>query len=250
MTFPYTLHIALLFLSFSLSAETPFEQAQFKYQEGIKATTYAERNLAFNQALSSFHELEQHDPESIEINQALGNTYFQLGHYPLAILYYQRALKNDHQNQESLELLQRSQSKLGISHSAPIHDGSTPFLKASKRYDWLLWIILSAILLFSIFIWLPNRFVRTLAVFSGLILLIFLGNMVFFYYYTPLEGILIQTTGLYREPDLNQTQVSHELNLAGSKVQILQMTQEGEWLKIKNASGVVGYLPITRVKLI
>lgn len=109
-------------------------------------------------------------------------------------------------------------------------------------------VIFLAFITCSSTIWFRFSWIRKLAVASAFLLLIFLSNFLFYYYFTPLEGILIKTTGLYRAPDLNQAQLTNQPLLEGSKVEILQMTADGNWLKIANSTGVVGYIPTTSLR--
>lgn len=71
-----------------------------------------------------------------------------------------------------------------------------------------------------------------------------------FSYFTPLEGILVIPTGLYQAPDKNQPQLTALPIFAGSKVTILQIASNGEWLKIAYSGGLVGYIPSSHLRSI
>src|SRR4051812_44901770 len=105
-----------VFLAFALSGipEEILQEAQRSYQQGEKALTYEERKLAFNRALFLYSSLEQEiQSPPASLNQALADTYFQLGEYAWAILYYQRALKQHSPNSFLLSHLEKAQQKLG-----------------------------------------------------------------------------------------------------------------------------------------
>lgn len=233
------------------SFEERLQEAQARYLLGEKATHYQERKLAFNQALLLYHELAQTNPDSADLDQALGNTCFQLGEYAWAILYYERALKKGSQ-QALLRLhLTQAQEKLGLSSTAHQADKSGFFFSLSQRVNVLLAAILITFFVLSCAIWLPFSWLRKLAMLSIVLLVFLLGNALFFYYSTPVEGVLIKSTGLYRAPDWNQPQLKSQPLLAGSKVHILHMTADGEWLKIEDRgqdAGMIGYIPTDHLR--
>jgi tetratricopeptide (TPR) repeat protein len=251
--FRWTLIVLTLCLMFPLwgNSEKILQEAQTSYQQGEKATTYEERKLAFNHALSLYLTLEQEAP-SADLDQALGNTYFQIGEYAWAILYYQRALKQDPQNSLLFSHLKEAQKKLGLSEEQYPYQkkGIKPFFILSQQFQLLFWVIFFTIVLFSCTIWLSFPWIRKVAMGSAALLALLLANFLFFYYFTPLEGILVKTAGLYRAPDWNQPQLTNEPLLAGSKVQVLQTTSDGNWLKIENPQGTIGYLPTLTLRLI
>lgn len=224
------------------------QEARAQYQKGEKATTYEERKSAFNQALFLFHTLEQQNPNSSNLDEDLARTYFQLREYAWAILYDERALKKNSLNASLSSRLEEAQKKLGIVNSSAQKSWITSWTTYSHRFQWLFWMILLTFIIFSLSIWIPHTWIRKLAIAFACLLFLCLGHFLLAYYFTPLEGILVQSTGLYREPDWNQPQLTDQPLLAGSKVQILQMTQNGDWLKIENSSGVIGYVPTTRLR--
>lgn len=224
------------------NVEQVLQDAHANYQQGEKATTYEERKLAFNRALFLYHSLEPDIPNA-HLDQALGDTYFQLGEYAWAVLYYQRALKKNSQNISVVSHLKEAQQKLGVSPLMNEENKIESFFPLSKQFKLLFWVILVTFLTFSCTIWFPFTWIRKLAIVCAVFLGLLLANLLFVYYSTPVEGILIKTTGFYRAPTWNQPQLTDQPLLAGSKVKILQITNEGEWLKIENSAEMIGYIP-------
>jgi tetratricopeptide (TPR) repeat protein len=223
------------------------QEAPISYHQGETATNYEERKQAFNRALFLYHTLEENTESNVNgLNQALGDTYFQLGEYSWATLYYEKALKNQPSNPLLLSRLEKVQKKLGLTPSSPIDQYILVAL--SKNFTLLFWMILLSFITLSCTIWLPFSWIRQLAAISSCLLLILLGNSLFFYYFSPLEGVLIKTTGLYLSPDWNQAQISNHPLLAGSKVEILQMTPDSNWVKITNDIHQVGYIPLSSLR--
>lgn len=229
------------------SLEEKLQEAQVSYQLGVKATHYQERKLDFNKALFLYHALEKENPYSADLDQALADTYFQLGEYAWAILYYERALKQGSQNVLLLPHLIQTQEKLGLPPSANQINRSGFFFFLSQQVNLLLGATFITFLAFSCLIWFPCSWLRKFSIFCSALLIFLLGNTLFFYYSTPLEGVIIKSSGFYRAPDWNQAQLKNQPLLAGSKVQILQMTEDRNWLKIEDA-GVVGYISTNHLR--
>lgn len=128
-------------LSATLTPEEMLQEAQISYQQGEKATTYEERKLAFNRALFLYNTLEQNSGSNInDLNQALADTYFQLGEYSWAILYYQKALKNNSSNPLLLSHLEKAQKKLGLLPSLSTDQQSNSFFFISKNFTLFFWL--------------------------------------------------------------------------------------------------------------
>ncbi len=243
--------IFLVFPLWGTTSEDILQAAQRSYQQGEKATNYEERKLAFNRALFLYSSLEQDRKlHSASLNQALADTYFQLAEYAWAILYYQRALKQDSSNHFLLSHLEKAQQKLGLIQTS--YKNFSPiaalFFALAHQFQLIFWVILVTFLAFSIAIWLPYLWIRQLAISGAILMCFLLTNALFFYYFTPLEGILIKPTGFYRSPDWNQPQLTNQPLLAGSKVKILQITLNENWLKIENSTGTIGYVPIASLR--
>lgn len=250
MLFNWTIFVFFGFLPLWGQTQDVLQEARTQYQRGEKATTYEERKTAFNQALFLYHSLEQQESSVSNLDEALANTYFQLGEYAWAILYDERALKKNGPNVSLLSDLEMTQKKLGVFTPPPQKNWISSLTFFPQYYQWIFWIILLAFITFSASIWFPLRWIRKLAAGFAVLVLLFLGHVLFVYYFTPIEGIVVKTTGLYREPNWHQPQITNQPLLAGSKVKVLQMTENEEWLKIENSSGLIGYIPTVRLRAI
>lgn len=223
------------------------QNANQSYLQGEKATSFEERKAAFNQALLLYHQIEQAiSSPTPDLYRALGDTYFQLNEYAWALLYYLRALKQEPQNALLLDHLTKTQEKLGLPNTLFSH----PRAVFSQQLTWFFWMILVAFLLTSATIWFSSSLLRRLAKLSLLFLLVPLSSLIWSYYFTPLEALIMTPTGFYREPHLDQPQLTSIPLLAGTQVYILQTTSDGEWLKIANAEGLIGYVPLASLRLI
>jgi tetratricopeptide (TPR) repeat protein len=252
MFFFYLIHLFTLFYLplWAETSATPIIEAQRAYQKGLQATTFELREEAFNQALTLYHQLSQSHERSSDLNRAIGDTYFQLEAYPWAILYYQRAIfSSDRDNTLLFNRLNKAYQTLGTP-SPPFNLPHQSFLPSSTLYQLLFWSILFTLIILSVSIWNISSKLRYAALFSTMIIFLLLGNIVISYYLTPIEGIIVSSTGLYRAPSLGQPQLLEEPLLAGSKVQILQAISNGQWIKITLPSGLVGYVPFENMRII
>ncbi len=222
--------------------ETTLQEAYNNYQKGEHAQTYKERQLFFNHALFLFNSVENSEANNPALNQALGNTYFQLGQYAWAILHYQRALKNGSTNPNLLPHLKRAQERLGLPVSET-KTGKSNFLITSIQQNQLLfWLIFITFLAGSCTIWLAPSWICKMVLIGIFTLSFILESTLFFYYSAPLEGVLVQSTSLYLAPNKEQPQMIHTLLYAGSIVQILSITDDGKWLKIQHSKEKEGYI--------
>jgi tetratricopeptide (TPR) repeat protein len=236
--------------------EETLQEANSSYQQGIHATNYQERKISFNRALSLYTLLGENIGSGVPtLDSAIADSYFQLGEYPWAILYYYRALKINPHDPLPLSHLEKAQQKLGIL-SAPAtltfyqRFFLNPLLVFSKKLEWFFSFILLTLFVCSFAIWFPSTWSRKLAIYCTLFLFLMICNILFFYYFAPLEGILVNSTGFYRVPDWNQPQLTNLPLLAGSKVQVIQITSDGNWLKISDSTGLVGYIPTNSLRII
>lgn len=226
------------------------QKAYVEYEKGIQATTFEEQKQAFNQSLFLLRSLEQEIASSPPIlNRMLADTYFQLGEYPWAILYYQRALKQDPQDLTLSSLLAKTQKILGLPPNQPPLF-PLRFFSFLQQHHLLFWSIFITFLLCSIAIWLSYRWIRQAAFLSIFFLFSLFFLSLFFYYSIPLEGILVHSTGFYRLPNEQQSQLTSQPLLAGSKVIILQMNEQRDWVKITDSNGTIGYIPAFNLRLI
>lgn len=236
----------------AVSVEERLQEANASYQKGENASTFEERKQAFNRSLSLFSSLEQERIPTLDealLDEALADNYFHLEEYVWAILYYQRALKNNPHSSDLIASLEKAQKKQGL----PPHFSLTfnqRFFTLFQHPQGLFWVILITFLICSSWIWFSYAWLHQMAI-SCLFFLFLLGGCYLFSYYSfPLEGILVQSTGFYRLPDENQPQLTHYPLLAGSKVTILQMTSEGNWTEIATSDGLIGYIPTAYLRAI
>lgn len=252
--------ILSLFFSYEklsgLSFEDTLKQANESYQKGEQAQTLLEREVAFNQALTLYSKLENSSSSpSAQLYQAIANSYFQLGEYAWSILYNQKAMKLDPGNSQIIDHLALARTKLGLEPHEKLYTAwqqllLEPFFSFGGRLELLFWSFILAFVFLVSFIWLRTPFIKTISLVLSAFSLLLIFNLLLNFYFSSLEGILVTSTGFYREPDLQQAQLTSLPLRAGTKMRILASNAQGSWLKIANADGLVGYIPASAIRII
>lgn len=238
------------------STNALIQEANASYRSAEQASTFQERKNGFNHALTLYQQIEK-QPGIIsgELDQALANTYFQLGEYAWSILYNERALQLDPHNPILIEHLNLAQTKLGLpptSYSPSWLDVLLlyPYFSLSARWQLFFYIILATILLATALIWIPSSFIKKLTYLTGLLSLALAINLMLSFYFAPLYGIFISSTAPYRGPSFQEPQLTDLPFAVGSKVRIIQSEERGFWLKVMDSNGQVGYVPASSIRLI
>lgn len=237
--------------------DTQHNEANAYYEKGLSATLLMERQNAFNQALTLYKKLELTNRTFFpydRIDQSIGDTYFQLGEYPRAILYDYRGLKNSPNSSVIRDHLQRAQQKLNLPPSLHLSTAdrllSFNFLLGlPERFQLFFLISLLAILISSLSIWVPKKLLsnfRHLTLFLSFLMLL---NILASLYLSPLEGIIVESSKIYREPSFQVTPLFDYPLEKGIKVDVLDVQKQGNWLKIRT-NEVIGYIPSRSIIII
>lgn len=185
---------------------------------------------ARNQTLN--HELERllALSSSSSTDSSIGSLLLQLNETPLAIYYFKRALN---QNPNSIEAYQ--QLKMLIPETTPPAHWRTPFLISLGL------LLLAPLLWFWQHKWLTLVLILPFCI-TGLLHLHSL-------YFRPIEAVIITSTPLFQGPDEKLPPVHQQPLSSGQIVIVLDIENNGEWLKVRSPTGM-GYLPQNVVRLL
>lgn len=213
------------------------------YQSGVDSSTVAGREVSFNKALQLMHQL---DSESGELFYDIGNSYYQLEQYPWALFYYLKAQKELPRDREVQQNISATQQKLEL----PV-ETHQPWIPLSVSEELLIaqLLILMTTLFLSFRIWFKDRFLMPFSdVLLGitLVFLLFIGGQ---YYLTPIQGVLAQAAILYKQPESQSDRVFLDPLPPGTVLQIIGESEQGEWIKVTNEKGVVGYVQANKLLL-
>lgn len=214
-------------------------------------------NSAYDSAVVMYKKVIDKGYSSSTLYYNLGNTYYKLRDYPMAIFYYEKSLKLDPNNEDTKHNLEIANAFI----SDKIETVPDLFIKAwwnnlGNIFTANTWAVISlivlAILLSCIFLYLIAR-TRILkkSMFFSCIFLILITISIFSitikkynYIKSNNNGIIIAPTITVKSsPSTSSVDlfVLHE----GSKIKILDNT--GDWEKIKIANGSIGWLPSSSI---
>lgn len=222
----------------------------------LKANTLYNES-AYDSAARVYEEIISKGYSSSTLYYNLGNTYYKLRNYPLAILYYEKSLKLDPNNSDTKHNINIAKAFI----SDKIEEVPEFFLKSwwnklGNTFTINTWTIISlisiGIMLISLFFYFTAR-TRTLKKSMFFICFVFIIITVctfsislkkYNYIKSHNEGIITSPTITVKSSPSSSSVdlfVLHE----GSKVKILDNTDE--WEKIKIANGSIGWLPSSSI---
>lgn len=244
-----------------LLEENPAKQlqiAQEHYEAGEHAATAMERKKLFNEALQILLQLdEKHSPQfgNGKLYFDIGNSFFQVQEFPLAILYYERAAALRPRDDKVARNLATAQQQLKI-----VPDKSnSPFeqlfffhnyLSLPERLQAFTFLAVIALGLGSGFFWTKNLWLYRSALVIGVLCAVLLLSLGYSHYIAPERGILIQASSLYRDSGEQYAKVREEPLSAGLNLKVLDVSYSGKWLQVQTPEGLVGFVPNSSVRVI
>ncbi len=229
------------------------QRADESYRDGETADTIAAREQAFNRALTLYSRLED-EPGNGKLFYNIGNTYYQLGEYGWAILYYLKGLQllpRDDLLRFHLSLAQAEQG-LPVEAINPVTDKLLFWHRLLAQHEKIylaLSLLALAVLLTSLWIWIPIDSLKVastlVSIATGAVVL----SVVYSQYFAPVQAVVVQSFGLYHGPSEEAALVEDVPFIPGTAVNVIEATEDGSWLKIYSPQGKTGYLPadVTRI---
>jgi hypothetical protein len=212
--------------SIFIKNQRSFSLAEREWQRGVEEKSEPLKSGAVNRALNI---LLQISPKSAAVNAALGRVLTQFQEYPLALYYYQQALRQDPKNPEIARLIQELVQATDLPPPPLVPD------RESLSYSFLAFCILGSVILFSL--WINNP--RWEFLLGALLLALIPLIQWLLYFISPIQAMLIQSAPLHQEAHTQAPIIYMEP--AGSTVVVLDALQKGEWVKILTPEGSFGY---------
>lgn len=241
----HTLLILVLLFSFvakaQQTAEQWFEQANAAYNAG----NYDTALILYNNVISN-------ELESVPLYFNMGNTYYKKREYPMAIYYYEKALKLDPSNEDVRTNLAIANlaivDKIEEVPQSFIVKGWTGLKNALSGQQWTwLSLVAFALLLVSAYLFLRARRIgmRKLGFFAGVFFALAFALSVLFAAQMKQAALkedqaIIMTPTVTVKSSPSEASVDLFVLHEGAKVQILDHTDG--WNKIKIANGSMGWL--------
>jgi tetratricopeptide (TPR) repeat protein len=259
--FALLVYFGAQFVSKFLFEEDPtpiLQEAEKAYFLGEQTDRIEERKTTFNQSLKLFLDLDQRYSPTFGNGKFyfdLGNNFFQLEEYPQALLYYYRAEQLRPRDEKVQTHLALTQKKLGITPSSEAYAFDWLFffhhrLSLPERLQLLFALALLTFALVSCYIWVRRPWIYALMVMALIATAPFCLSVAYSHALNPIEGVLVQSSLLYRDAGLHYAKVKPDPLLAGGRVKVLDVTKAGKWLKIQTHDGTVGYVPQEALRII
>lgn len=243
----FVLHlIVFLALLFQGNLFADEDKAFAKYQEAERASTVEERKKGFNEALALYLQMETDQP-SAKLCYNIANTYYQLNEYGYAILYYYKALKENPRFTEAKTNLQLALQKAQVPYESPtfVEDYLLFFhykLSHNEKALIVLFLLFCAFALVSVHMWVPQQALKKLAIFCLWIALLLFVSLIWADYFIPPEAVVVKPVALRRDAGDQYAPVIGKPALAGTKVTVLSVQPDGNWLKVRLPSGEEGFI--------
>lgn len=248
-----TRFVLLFIIGFSMVFET---KAQNPEESLRKANSLYNEN-AFDSALVVYKDIVEQGYSSATLYYNIGNTYYKLRNYPLAIYYYEKSLKLDPNNDDTKHNIEIAQlfltDKIEAVPELFIKTWWNNFSNTFTLNTWsIITLVLIGLLLTCIFFYITakTRGLKKSMFFTGILLIVLticsfsISAKKHNYISTNNEGIVIIPTITIKSSPSNSSVdlfVLHE----GSKVKIFDNTDG--WEKIKIANGSIGWLPASSI---
>lgn len=250
-------HIIRLTLVIIVLCASNFEIKAQKPEELLTQANSLYNENAYDSALAVYENIVEQGYSSATLYYNLGNTYYKLRNYPMAIYYYEKSLKLEPNNDDTKHNIEIA--KLFLTDK--IEDVPELFIKTwwkklSNLFTINTWSVIAlisiGITLICVFFYITakTRILKKSMFYSGIIAIIIMISSFSIsfkknhYINSHNEGIIIvPTITIKSSPSASSVDlfVLHE----GSKVKILDKTEN--WEKIKIANGSVGWLPASAI---
>lgn len=239
------------------SSEAIF-QAHKHYLAAVQASPIVQRSKDLNEALSLYAQLEeQYNPfhGNGKLYHNIAEIYFQLEQYPWAAFYFYQAKALMPRSQKTEQHLERTLHKLNMSSHSKDSIFKRVFffhyyLSLPERLQILSICTLMLFILSSIYIWKGYSFLKGMGATLLLIWTLFFSSVVYTKYFAPLEGVLVEASMLYSGTNRQSSIIVSKPIMEGSKVEVLDVLDEGKWLKIRVDEEGLGFIPSPSVRLL
>lgn len=245
--------LLLALVPFSLLAQDD-DKAYAMYKQGEQAATPEARRKAFNEALTLYLLEEPENPSAL-LAFDIANTYYQLNQYGYAILYYNKALKEEPRNEMVLTNLSLALQKAQVPAQAPsiVDDYLLYFhykLSHNERAIFVLFVLFASFIIWSVHIWMPQPYLPKIGLICLWLGAFFALSLIWSDFFTNPEAVVVKPTALKRDAGQEYAAISAPPALAGTKVTVLSVEKDGNWMRVRLPSGDVGYISKEYARLV
>ncbi len=243
---------------FSRYAGKPIQEAEISYQAAYEAPNVIQRSQDLNEVLRIYTEVEEqyHPTQGTgKLYQNMATVYADLEQYPWAALYFYQARALMPRDQQVEDLLNNTLAQLKL---APASQDSVfrkvfffhYYLSVPERLQILIGCTLLLLSFASLYLWKRFWLLKSLIAGAFLIWAIFFSSVIYSKYFEPLEGVIVKASMLYRDTQDKTAFVMEKPLMEGHKVVVLDVLDQGRWLKIRMDDGTLGFIPYGSIRLI
>lgn len=220
-------------LNFSiLRAEEPFDI----YQKALQEKDSFLQAQGFNKTIDALLENTQ---DSFEKDLLLGKSLVQLRQYPLALYYYLKALKKNPGSIKTQELINEAirAGNLPATLNESILERPSRFLMGALLLIGFLWV--------SLWIFFKKKTLLLASFpFAGWFL-----YLLFLDYRSPILAVVLHASILSKDAGKGDSVYPAPIP-AGSIVTVLDVVDQGAWVKVRFSNGIMGYLAEHAVRIV
>jgi tetratricopeptide (TPR) repeat protein len=244
------LFLILFFPSQGFSSSQTLNEANTFFAQAVDTENRQEADILLDKALLRYEQLYRDHPSG-RLAYNIGNTYYQQGNKPMALVYYKRAFKDIPTDKNLLHNLELVREELHLDNSQP--ETMLPWLPA-VLHTYRLPIFFSLYTLF--WITASMRYAkRRLMPLTIPVVLLFLSlagsTIIGMEYLQPRkpEGIIIAADTMGRQGNGRSFEPSFDKPLTpGTEFQILE--KRGYWLRIKLNQGEECWIPTRSCEIV
>lgn len=243
---PFTIAIIPIVIAFWVhSITSPTASLNQKITAVDRSETLFQREVLLNTLLADFNALNTPSSGYLEAN--LSKVYLALGDDAQSLLFAYRAHQKMPRNQEIIAQITAAQKALLLPTDSPLPIA----LSLTEKLHLFSLSFLIALLLLSTLIWTEKApWTKRLATLFLTLSLLMAGSALYSWYFSPIEAILLQATTLHRDAGTQFPKVGPKPLPTGTKVQVIELRNNGHWLKITTPTDEVGFVPSASLELI
>ena len=237
----FKIALFLVLINFFVYADQAYED----YTQGEKSITIAERTKFFNMALVEYKKLEGSNASG-KLLYNIANTYFQLGEYGQALLYYNRALIEKPRNEKIKANMAVALEKVGVLNASRSRVWEILFFfhhkfSLKERQIAFLFFGIIAVLIWSVYIWRRKYYLRL----SGIVITscwsIFFMSLFWSLYFSSSECVIIKPCMIHRDAGKHYDIIVEKPINSGTKMKIKK--DQGDWFKVEvPEKGSIGFI--------
>jgi len=194
-----------------------------------------------NEALRLYLQAEQQEGLSAHLAYNIGCTLFSLERYPLALAYFRQAQSWEPLNQKISNNISVLRKELETDQA---HRGVFALFFSFSERGWMALFCWLGVCVALVAIYFGHSTLLWERIFSifGIASLVLTMHIAYVYYISPFSGVVIQPTPLFQAPLSQAARLSQRPLLGGAEVQVIQVLDEGNWVKVLTSDGLIGFI--------